>query len=146
VAIVVLLASCAALPALPPAKSIKNFESIAGTWKGPCTYSGESKLRILHHEAGKFMGGTPFGLEIQFTIIVRPDGTYETVGEFIVPSRSGKPRTVIGKGRGKLELLKDGKVKAAKDGGTVETWTLHEGDGKRVISTSACLGQYTQVK
>ncbi len=125
VAIVVLLASCAALP---PAKPIKNFEAIAGTWKGTCAYRGES-----------------LGRETPVTMIVKPDGTYEIVHEYIVPSRLGKPRrTILIKGGGKLKLLKDGKVKAGID----TLMTLHEGDGKRVISTydPACLGQLTKVK
>ena len=124
VAIVVLLTSCAALP---PAKPIKNFEAIAGTWKGTCTNRGD----YLYTER-------------PVTAIVRPDGTYEIVLEYIVPPKLGKPRrTILIKARGKLELLKDGKAKTGS-----ETWTLHEGDGKRVISTSdpACMGQYTHVK
>ncbi len=84
------------------------------------------------------------GRETPVTMIVKPDGTYEIVHEYIVPSRLGKPRrTILIKASGKLELLKDGKAKTGS-----ETWTLHEGDGKRVISTSdpACLGQLTKVK
>ena len=106
-----------------------------------CASSGQADQKLRSHRRNM---ERPMYIT---TYIVRSDGTWDYVEEYIVPSRSGKPRrTILIKGRGKLELLKDGKAKSVS--GFVETWTLHEGDGKRLISTAdpACMGQYTQIK
>lgn len=105
VAIVVLLIGCATLP---PAKPIKNFKSIAGTWKG--TFTTDS------HD------------DVPVTVTIRPDGTYKHV-------RAGRTSS------GTFKLLKDGKVKSR-----TTTWTLHEGEGKRILTTShpRGTGKYTK--
>jgi len=74
---------------------------------------------------------TTGGREAPSKFIVKPDGTYTIV------RRSGTSS-------GTLKLLKNGQAKSAR--GT--TWTLHEGEGKRILSNSnpRGTGVFTRVK
>jgi hypothetical protein len=89
---------------LPAAKPVTELSQVAGTWEGTAHISGGSTLAIRN-------------------MVVRPDGTWELE----IPG--GNPV----KNTGTVQLV-DGRLRGhSATSGNRSTWTLHEGDGKRVL-------------
>lgn len=95
--------AASACASLPPAKSVKNVGEIAGAWEG--TVSGQGAILPIKN------------------MVIKPDGgwDFELVG-------GNPPRHT-----GTVQLV-DGKLRArSTTTGNTATWTLHEGEGKRVL-------------
>jgi hypothetical protein len=101
---------------LPPTEPARDLKTIAGTWEG----WGIS--RTGH-----------YGL----TRVVNDDGTWEMVIPVAPP-----PGPVY---RGAVRIV-GGKYLSRNDTtGSTATWTLHEGDGQRVLVTDG-IGEYTRAE
>ena len=89
----------------PPAKSVTSLAQVAGTWEG--TVSGPGNNAVIK------------------SMVVQPDGTWE------LELASGNPL----RHKGRVQLI-DGKLRSRSETtGNSSTWTLHEGDGKRVLKS-----------
>jgi hypothetical protein len=98
-----LMAACASLP---PAKPVTGLAQIVGKWRG----------------SGLTRGGARFAIE---NMTIRPDGTWELT----VPTASNPGPRFVGTVR-----LVDGKLRShSETSGRDSTWTLHEGEGRRVL-------------
>jgi hypothetical protein len=88
---------------LPPAKPVQDLKVLSGTWSGTVVTRG-----IGSHSA---------------TMTINDDGTYVAVVPTLQPGTfKGTARVVGGKVQFKSETT-----------GRTGTWTLHEGDGQRVL-------------
>ena len=88
---------------LPPAKPVQDLKVLSGNWTGTVVTRG---------------GGTHTA-----TMTINDDGTYVAVVPTIPPGTfKGTARVVGGKVQIKSETT-----------GRTGTWTLHEGDGQRVL-------------
>jgi hypothetical protein len=88
---------------LPPARPVHDFKMLSGTWTGTDVTRGGSS-----HSG---------------TMTINDDGTYIAVVPTIPPGTfKGTARIVGGKVQIKSETT-----------GRTGTWTLHEGDGQRVL-------------
>lgn len=109
---VVAAAMSVACSSLPPAQPAKDFRQIAGKWEG--------RLQVGS-------GSCPA------TLSVNPDGRWET----IVPCMSAPgPRYV-----GSLAIVGGQFRYKSETTGQSGTFALHEGDGKRVLTTAADNGR-----
>jgi hypothetical protein len=89
----------------PPARQVTSLQQIAGKWEGTVTV------------------GT--GMAFIKNMVIRPDGTWELE----IPG-GNPPRH-----DGTVQLV-DGKLRSRSNTtGNTGTWTLHEGDGKRMLKT-----------
>jgi hypothetical protein len=99
---------------LPPAQPARDLKAIAGTWEG--------------------WGAGTFG-DYRFTRVVNEDGTWEQ----FIPSAS-PPGPMF---HGTVRIV-DGKYHARNvTTGTTQTWTLYEGEGRRVLITDG-FGHHTR--
>jgi hypothetical protein len=94
---------------LPPAKPATDLKSIAGKWEGTVTAAN--------------------GNQFPFTATIHEDGT----GEFLIPALSNPgPRFVT------RVTVQDGKYRwKSETTDRTGTYTLHEGDGRRVLVSRA---------
>jgi hypothetical protein len=100
--------SLMACATLPPAQPARDVKNIAGKWEGSLT-SRSGNLPI--------------------TLTIKEDGTWES----IVPALSNPGPRFEG-----TVAVADGKFRwKSITSGRTGTYTLHEGDGKRVLVTSA---------
>jgi hypothetical protein len=91
---------------MPPSKPVASLQDIAGTWEGTVRTASGNTLSLKN-------------------FVIRPDGTWE------VDMPGGTPPRHNGTVR-----LVDGKLRShSNTTGNDSTWTLHEGDGKRVLRT-----------
>jgi hypothetical protein len=89
---------------LPPAKPVTSLGQIAGKWQGVFRSQGGQQTVIKEQT-------------------IRPDGTWESLTPGSTPERhTGVVQLVDGKLRGR-----------SATSGRTSTWTLHEGEGKRVL-------------
>jgi hypothetical protein len=94
---------------LPPAQPVSDIKQIVGKWEGTLKTSG--------------------GRSYPMTTTINPDGTYES----IVPALSNPgPRFP-----GTVEVSRGGLRWTSTATGRTGTYTLHEGDGKRVLRSVA---------
>jgi hypothetical protein len=102
-AVTVLMAACVSLP---PAKPVTGVAQIAGKWQG----------------SGITRGGARFVIE---NMTIRPDGTWELT----VPTAANPGPRFVGTVR-----MVDGKLRSRSETSSRDsTWTLHEGEGRRVL-------------
>jgi hypothetical protein len=105
--------ACATVPkqqSMPPQQPIKDFRSIAGKWKGDKSTTG--------------IGSTPI------TLIIKEDGTWE----YTVPLGSREMgASDHGRFYGTGELSGGKYLTKTIPRGEAAEYTLHEGEGKRVL-------------
>ena len=112
----VVLAGCASMT-LPPERPTTDLKAIAGRWEGFVVLSGN---------------------RFEVTSTIREDGTYEN----IIPALSNPGPRFTGR-----VTVQDGKYRWRSDvTGRTGTWTLHEGDGQRVIVSRADDGGYSEYR
>ena len=100
----VLAGLLAGCASLPPARPVTSLGQIAGKWEGVFRSSGGQQTVIKEQ-------------------IVRADGTWESLTPYATPQRH----------TGVVQLV-DGKLKGkSATSGRTSTWTLHEGEGRRVL-------------
>jgi hypothetical protein len=109
IAWILVLASAIGCTSLPPAKSATDLKAIAGKWTGT-VYSRS-------------------GQTYAFTSTITPDGRFES----IVPALSNPGPRFVG-----TVKVEGGKYRwTSQTTGRSGTYTLHEGDGKRVLKGEA---------
>jgi hypothetical protein len=116
VCVVIVLASACA--SLPPAKAVTDVSQIAGAWQG----TGSVPIGTA---MGAGASGTGF-----LTTTIQPNGAYSSVADGRLAAGAALLAQTF---TGKITVV-DGKLIGRSDQqGVVGAWTLHEGDGKRVL-------------
>ena len=101
---------------LPPAKATTDLKAIAGSWEGWMT--------------------VPNGYRLEVTSTIQGDGSYETN----IPALSNPGPRFAGR-----VTVQDGRYRWKSDTtGRTGTYTLHEGDGRRVLVSRADDGGYAE--
>ena len=104
--VAVMVIGCAT--ALPPAQPARDLKSITGKWEGS----------VLDAR------GQP---QFHSTLTIRPDGTYEN----LIPALSAPGPRFLG-----VVTVVDGQFRWKNEtSGLTGVYTLHEGDGKRVLTS-----------